>query len=150
MRARITTTIAAIFNSLRARRCRFIANRCTSAGAGAIGAGTVAIPGVVWNAQISELIFNNLIAQQAVVQRGFGLEVTRNDVLLQVAVAYQELLRAEGTRAVAIKNRDDTKEVARITAAYAKSGQGRQADADRAATELAGANSRSCSRKARC
>jgi len=107
------------------------------AGAGAIGAGTVAIPGVVWNQQLSELIFNNLIAQQAVVQRDFGLEATRNNVLLQVAVAYQELLRAEGLWAVAIKNRDDTKEVARITAAYAKTGQGRQADADRAATELA-------------
>ncbi len=107
------------------------------AGAGAIGAGTVAIPGVVWNAQLSELIFNNLIAQQVVVQRGFALEATRNDVLLQVAVAYQELLRAEGLRAVAIKNRDDTREVARITAAYAKTGQGRPADAARAATELA-------------
>ena len=54
-----------------------------------------------------------------------------------MAVAYEELLRAEGMRAVAIKNRDDTQEVARITAAYAKTGQGRQADADRAATELA-------------
>ena len=43
----------------------------------------------------------------------------------------------KGIRAVAIKNRDDTKEVARVTAAYAKTGQGRQADADRAATELA-------------
>ncbi len=106
-------------------------------GAGTIGAGTVAIPGVVWNEQVSELIFNNLIAQQAVVQRGFVLEATRNNVLLQVAVGYEELLRAEGIRAVAIKNRDDTKEVARITAAYAKTGQGRQADADRAATELA-------------
>ncbi|MGO9108408.1 MAG: TolC family protein [Thermoguttaceae bacterium] len=107
------------------------------AGAGAIGAGTVAIPGVVWNQQLSELIFNNLISQQVVAQNGFALEATRNNVLLQVALAYEELLRAEGIRAVAIKNRDDTREVARLTAAYAKTGQGRQADADRAATELA-------------
>ena len=107
------------------------------AGAGAIGAGTVTIPGVVWNQQLSELLFNNLISQQAVVQRDFALEATRNNVLLQVAVGYEELLRAEGLLAVAIKNRDDTREVARLTAAYAKTGQGRQADADRAATELA-------------
>jgi outer membrane protein TolC len=107
------------------------------AGANAIGAGTVKIPGVAWNAQLSELIFNNLIAQQAVVQRGFALEANRNDILLHVAVAYEELLRADGLQAIAIRNRDDTKEVARITAAYAATGQGRQADANRAATELA-------------
>jgi outer membrane protein TolC len=106
------------------------------AGAGAVGAGTVTIPGVVWNAQVSELIFNNLIAQQVVAQRSFGVQVTRNNVLLAVAVAYEELLRAEARRAVAIKNRDDTQEIARLTAAYAKTGQGRKADADRAATEL--------------
>ena len=86
---------------------------------------------------MSELLFNNLISQQVVVQRDFALEAARNNVLLQVAAAYEELLRAEGIRAVAIKNRDDTQEVARLTAAYAKTGQGRQADADRAATELA-------------
>jgi outer membrane protein TolC len=107
------------------------------AGAGAIGAGTVTIPGVVWNAQVSELIYNNLVSRQVVVQRDFALEATRNNVLLQVAAAYEELLRAEERRAVAIENRDDTQEVARLTANYAKTGQGRQADADRAATELA-------------
>jgi outer membrane protein TolC len=107
------------------------------AGAVAIGAGTVNIPGVVWNVQVSETIYNYLVARQAVFQQGFALETTRNNLLLQVAVAYEELLRAEEARAVAVKNRDDTHEVARITAAYAQTGQGRKADADRAATELA-------------
>ncbi len=106
------------------------------AGASAIGAGTVTIPGIVWNAQLSELFFNNLIARQLVSQRCFALEASRNNILLQVAVAYEELLRAEGARVVAIKNRDNTKEVARITAAYSQTGQGRKSDADRAATEL--------------
>ena len=95
----------------------------------------MAIPGVVWNAQLSELIFNNLVARQAVVQRGFDVEANRNNVLLRVAVAYEELLRAQGLLAVTKRNLDDTREVTRITAAYAKSGHGRQADADRAATE---------------
>ena len=68
-------------------------------------------------------------------QRGFDVEANRNNVLLRVAVAYEELLRAEGLLAVTKRNRGDTHEVARITAAYAKTGHGRQADADRAATE---------------
>ena len=106
------------------------------AGAGAIGAGTVAIPGIAWDAQLSDLLFNNLVAQQVVVQRGFVLQATCNNVLLRVAVSYEELLRAEGLVVVAVKNREDTREVARITAAYAKTGQGRPADAARAATEL--------------
>lgn len=107
------------------------------AGAVAVGAGTVNIPGIVWSAQVSDMIYNCLIAKQAVVQQCFAAEATRNNVLLRVAVAYEELLRAEGARAVAIKVRDDAKEVARLTAAYAKAGQGRKADADRASTELA-------------
>ena len=106
------------------------------AGAVAVGAGTVNIPGVVWNAQVSDLIYNNLIARQVVTQRTFAAEATRNDVLLRVSVAYEELLRAEGARAVAIQIRDDAQEVARLTAAYAQTGQGRKSDADRAATEL--------------
>jgi outer membrane protein TolC len=106
------------------------------AGAGAVGAGTVPIPGIVWNMQVSDTIYNYLIGRQAVAAQAFAAEATRNNVLLQVAVAYEELLRAEAAYAVGIKTRDETAEVARLTAAYAKAGQGRQADADRAATEL--------------
>jgi outer membrane protein TolC len=105
------------------------------AGAGAVGAGTVAIPGVVWSGQISEVIYNGLISGQVVAQQAFAAEAARNDVLLRVADTYEELLRAEGARAVATRIRDDAKEVARLTAAYAQTGQGKKADADRAATE---------------
>jgi outer membrane protein TolC len=105
-------------------------------GAGAVGAGTVNIPGIVWDVQVSDTIYNNLISRQVVVQQGFAAEAAQNDVLLRVSQAYEELLRAEGAKAVAVKMRDDAQEVARLTAAYAKAGQGRKADADRAATEL--------------
>ncbi len=86
---------------------------------------------------MSELFFNNLITQQDVAQQGFALQATHNIVLLEVAVAYEELLRAEESRAVALKNRADTQEVARLTASYVQAGTGRKADANRAATELA-------------
>ena len=57
----------------------------------------------------------------------------RNQVFLQATLAYSELLRAEGRRAVALQARDEAKRVADLTADYANAGQGRQADAHRAA-----------------
>jgi outer membrane protein TolC len=105
-------------------------------GSNAVAAGTVNIPGVVWNANVSDVIFAALYSRQVVRQRNFASIAARNDVLLRVALAYLELLRAEGRRAIALQTRDEAAEVARITANYAKTGQGRQADADRAATEL--------------
>jgi outer membrane protein TolC len=105
-------------------------------GAGAVGAGTVNVPGIVWNANVSQTIFGALVRHQQVRQSEFASQVVRNDMLLRVAGTYIELLRAEGHRAVLVRTRDDAREVARITANYARTGQGRQADADRAATEL--------------
>jgi outer membrane protein TolC len=105
-------------------------------GAGAVGAGTVGIPGVVWNGNLSETAFGILVGRQVVRQREFASQAVRNDVLLRAATGYVELLRAEGRRAVAVETRTEAADVARVTANFAKVGQGRQADADRAAAEL--------------
>lgn len=106
------------------------------AGANAIAAGTVNIPGVMWNQNLSQGLFTYLVARQTVRQQQFTSQAVRNQVLLRVALAYTELLRSAGRRAIAIRIRDDAAEIARLTAAFASTGQGRQADADRAATEL--------------
>ena len=106
------------------------------AGANAIAAGSVNIPGVMWNQNLSQGVFTYLVARQTVRQQQFTSQAIRNQVLLRVSLAYVELLRATGRRAIAIRIRDDAAEVARLTAIYAETGQGRQADADRAATEL--------------
>jgi outer membrane protein TolC len=105
-------------------------------GAFAVGAGTVNIPGVVWNGNVAETIYRTLVSRQVVRQREFASDAVRNDVLLRVARAYLDLLRAEGQRAIAQQAREETREVARVTANFAQTGKGRQADADRAATEL--------------
>src|SRR5579862_9536398 len=105
-------------------------------GASAVGAGTVSIPGVVWNVNASDAIFGALGSKQVIRQRQFASRAIENQTLLRVTHAYLELLRAEGQRVVALQNRDESHEVARITANYAKAGQGRPADAERAASEL--------------
>jgi outer membrane protein TolC len=110
------------------------------AGAGAVAAGTVPIPGLQYNLNLSESIFKYLVNRKTAQVAHFERRAMENQVLLKVTLGYSELLRAEGTRSVAVLARNDAQEVARLTAAYAKTGEGRQSDADRAATELARRN----------
>jgi outer membrane protein TolC len=105
-------------------------------GANAVAAGTVNIPGLVLSGNVSETIYADLVARQVVRQRQFDSQAVQNQVLLRVARAYLELLRAEGRRAVAIQTRAEARDVARITADYAAVGEGRLADANRAAATL--------------
>ncbi len=106
------------------------------AGANAVAAGTVNIPGVQYNLNVSQSIFSFLTTRQALRTQQFNTLATRNDVLLRVGNAYVELLQTECARAIAIQVRDEAGEVARLTANYAKTGEGRHSDADRAATEF--------------
>lgn len=105
-------------------------------GANAVAGGTVNIPGLNYNLNIGEAWYGFLAARQRVNVAGSVAEAVRNDVLLRVCVGYLELLRADGRRAIAARNRGEAAEIARVTAAFAQSGQGRKADADRAAVEL--------------
>jgi outer membrane protein TolC len=106
------------------------------AGANAIAAGTVNIPGVVWNLNLSDAYYNFLISRQVQSQRVAHVSTVNNNVQLSVATAYLELVRAAGQRSILWQAREDLAEVARITSSFEQVGQGRPADADRAATEL--------------
>jgi outer membrane protein TolC len=105
-------------------------------GANAVGGSTVTIPGLVLSGNVSDLIYSNLVARERVRQQQSASAAVRNDVLVRVADSYYELVQAQGRLAIAFKIRDDAAEIARITANFAEKGQGKQADADRAATEL--------------
>lgn len=107
------------------------------AGANAIAAGTVNIPGVLLTGNVAEGVYGFLVSRQVVREREFASLAIRNQAFLRTTLAYSELLRAGGLRAIALQVRDEARVVARLTAAYAESGQGRRADANRAATELA-------------
>ena len=106
------------------------------AGANAVGSGSVNTPGLQYNMNIGEAWFSYLVSRQQSERSQATAIATRNNTLLQVAIAYCQLVRAQGTRAIAVKVREDAVEVARITATFAKVGQGLPADAERAATEV--------------
>lgn len=107
------------------------------AGANAVAAGTVNIPGLSYNLNVGEASYNFLASRQRSEGARAAAGKIQNNVLLATASAYCRLVQAQGARAIAVEVRHDAEELARITAAFAKAGQGRPADAERAATELA-------------
>lgn len=105
-------------------------------GAGAVGAGSPAYPGLSAVFHLSDAIFRPLAAQQRVSALERASQATSNAVLRDVALAYLELLRgAEGIE-IALESRQDAAQLAALTADFARTGAGLQADAERAATEL--------------
>jgi outer membrane protein TolC len=107
------------------------------AGSNAVAAGTVNIPGVFLAENIGAGIFAFLSSRQTVRQREFESIAVGNQVFLEVTWAYSELLRAEGLRAAQIQARDEARVIAKLTRDFALAGLGREADANRAATQLA-------------
>ena len=105
-------------------------------GANAVGAGTVNVPGVSYNVNPVTGRYDYLRAKQLVARAAAAARTSENDTLLRVCLAYTESVRAEARVAVVGQNRAEAAELVRLTAAYAKAGQGRQADADRATVEL--------------
>jgi outer membrane protein TolC len=110
-------------------------------GAYAIAAGTVNIPGITYSLNPVLSIYGFRGVRALVRQRQFESAAVRNQVLLRIALAYTDLLRAEGRRAVALQIREDVREVARITREQGQRTFARVSDADRAASELSLRNS---------
>ncbi|HTU88834.1 MAG TPA: TolC family protein [Gemmataceae bacterium] len=105
------------------------------AGAAAVAAGTVTVPGVLWAGNPGAGVFGMLAARQLVRVRQFESLAVRNQIFLRVADAYMELLRAESHRAIAVQNREDAHDIARLMLASARRGRGRAADSNRANSE---------------
>jgi outer membrane protein TolC len=106
-------------------------------GADVRGAGTVAVPGVYVVSNLSDAVFAPRVADQKVTSSRFDAAATRNNVLLDVSKAYLGLVGAE-TRLLALRQSEsEFTEVARLTLNFAAKGIGKDADAQRANSELA-------------
>lgn len=102
------------------------------AGANAIGAGTVAIPGVWAFAHLGDAAYEPLIAQRRVSASQFDSEAVQNSIFLEVSTAYFNLVGAEARLAVLRRAQSEMAELAKITRAFADAGAGAPADANRA------------------
>lgn len=102
-----------------------------------IGAGSPVVPGLFANFHSADAIFQPRIANRAAAARDAAVTTTINNLLLDTAIAYLDLLRAYQSHAIAVDIRNHAEQLARATADFARAGEGTDADADRAATELA-------------
>jgi outer membrane protein TolC len=106
-------------------------------GAGAVGAGSPSIPGVVAQFHVTDAIFQPKITQQTIRARSAKARATMNDDLLATALAHLQLLRATQERAVTEVAVTQFQELERVTREFAVAGQGLESDHDRARAELA-------------
>ncbi len=106
-------------------------------GANAVGAGSPTIPGILASFHLTDAIHQPTITEHAAASRQYFASASEQEVMLQAAKAYLELLRANQELAIARDIEQLALKLADLTKAYAETGQGLSADHDRARTELA-------------
>ena len=105
------------------------------AGAATVAAETVKIPGVNILTPLTDAWFEPLVAHQRVLASRFSVRATENDILMEVAVYYLELIRHNVLLEANRLSEVQAYQIVQTTQQYAIIGQGRQADADRAKAE---------------
>lgn len=105
-------------------------------GAGATGAGTTPRPGLRAQFHLADALFEPEIARRTAWASGHAEQAVVNRQMLNVAVAYTDLLNARQQQRIVEQSRARVATIAQLTADFAAAGQGLQADADRMDTEL--------------
>jgi outer membrane protein TolC len=104
-------------------------------GARTLAAETVAIPMVQVFSPLADAFLEPLVARQFVAVRSAQSAAVSNRVLLDVASRFLELVSAEAELQAIKQSEEDMNQVVQLTAAFAKAGRGRVADAQRARAE---------------
>jgi outer membrane protein TolC len=104
-------------------------------GARALAAETVGFPMVQVFSPLANAFLEPLVARRLVSVRSGLSDATANQVLLEVARRFLELVSAEADLEALRKSEADLEELARLTASFARAGQGREADAYRARSQ---------------
>jgi outer membrane protein TolC len=109
--------------------------RFSGFGAGAVGAGDVSQPGLSMSVDIADAIFQPLVARQNRAAVVASQVTNRRAVLVDVAGAYLEWIRARSERNIVDEALARAGELATLTASYAEAGEGLRADAEMAAVQ---------------
>ncbi len=97
--------------------------------------GPAQVSGLTSILRFSDAIFEPLAARQVVDARRASIQIATNDALLGVSEAYLDLQQAAGRLAIAREAATNAGTLASLTASYARSGAGLDADYRRAVTE---------------
>ena len=106
-------------------------------GAQAVGASSPAVPDLSMNFQLRDAIYQPRISERILAANQQASRATTNDMLLETALAYNNLLEALQIEAVAKNTLGHAKKLADVTGEFARAGEGLNSDADRAKAELA-------------
>jgi len=106
-------------------------------GADVKGAGTVAVPGLRLVSHLADAYYAPRAAQARVVASRFDAATTRQYLLMEVGIRYLALAEAEARRAAYRQSLKEFAEIERLTTNHAKSGLGRDSDAQRSRAESA-------------
>jgi len=109
------------------------AARFAGLGAGVVGAGELAAPGVSLGVDVADAIFQPLVAKQNRAAAEAASVANRHAVLVDVAAAYLDWIRARDESRITAEALQRSVELAALTASYAESGEGLRADAEMAA-----------------
>lgn len=105
------------------------------AGARTLAAETVAIPGVRIFSHLGDAMFAPLAAGQMVATRSSDAVAIENSMLMMVVHAYLDLAVAESVLDALHEGEDSMREIVQATAAFARTGQGREGDYNRARSD---------------
>jgi outer membrane protein TolC len=105
------------------------------AGAGAVGSGTPSIPGVNIFTPLTDAWFEPLAAHRRVEATRFVARATENDILMDVALLYLELIRHYMMLETNRLSEFQAFQIVQAIREYAITGQGRKADFERAKAE---------------
>jgi outer membrane protein TolC len=106
-------------------------------GVQAVGAGSPVVPGVFANFHLRDAVFQPRIANHRALATLEASRAVTNDLLLNTSLAYLDLLRGKQSLAISQETLKNAELLAKTTGDFARVGQGLQADAARAQTELA-------------
>ena len=100
-----------------------------------VGSQTVAIPAVHLFGHVGDAYFAPLVARQVVNSRRADSRGIENTVLLEVARRYLDLVGSQAALEAIRRSEDNVRQVVHDTAAFARTGQGRVGDYNRARTD---------------
>lgn len=104
-------------------------------GLGGLGAGLAQKPGFSADVDLAKSIFEPLAARQRKIAVDASAEASRLDVMLEVSVAYYDLVKASRGLTLAKEAAQNANELAKVTRDFAESGEALVTDSEQAAVE---------------
>lgn len=104
-------------------------------GARTLAAETVGFPAVQIAVHLGDALYEPLAAKQLIFTRQFEAQATSQEIFLEVANRYLEIMSAEAELKALRQSEVELAEIVRLTAAYARTGVGKDSDMRRARTE---------------